>query len=715
MSASTWLHGFADPEYRITWHNVTLSFSFTPKEIQQDPWTKLRGQLEQLDIKYTADFDVNAVTHVISKKRNTAKCLQGLIYAKHITTDSFIDAILQAAETPESEDDSEKSALENDFDNAWPNPLDHLPPRGKDEESPDISFAPNHQRKEIFDGYTFIFCNGKQYENLVSPITSGKGKALLREVLAGETRTDDFVRYVKEVAGEKGLGEFEDGSEGKGVVVVRYLPSSGDRNWYADFTTTVSLQLDHRMIDQREFLDAILTLEPGNLRRPLETETAAAPDMNLLAPVPTPLPPPTQMVLDEQPPVAPDVVEEQPRPPPVRRSRPRRGITSRFKGFDVDMDADDGPVVDPPPPTVPAAVQEESMFVSQRQASEERQTASNPPRGSQRKRPAAELEEDIMEKLAPTAAALKRRRIAAGEDPFPSTAPETIAEEDAVPEMTERTTTRGQRGKKKKINENEILELAQQRREDAEKRQAEEKERLNELPEDGIDFEQIRNLTIVEDFEVRRPAEPRTREQDIADGRWDPSWNGRRNFKKFRKQGQPAGRAAQRVIITLEPVKTKQYGMGDDYWLEDTGSQRKKKKGDSSRQSQPSQPTESRARPGSRGKGKAPSGNLPVMRAINDVEESDSDDAEGNTLDENPFVEPDLPRTRVGKATERTAARQSQALAQTQIEPQTQRSGKRAAAVSPPKSKPTKRARRAIQIDDSDDSDDELKFRFGKR
>ena len=499
-------------------------------------------------------------------------------------------------------------------------------------------------------------------------------------------------------------------------------PPTGPAIWFyqdaetkhRNFITAVSLQLDHRLIDQREFLEAILSLQPGNLRRPLETETAVGSDLSASAPRPTPLPPPTQMDVEEPPfAAAPEAVEEVPRPQPVRRGRARRGVTSRFKGFDADLDADHNPTAEPLPSA--PEVREDNMFVSQRQVSEEPQASARPTRVSQRKRPAAAIEEDIMEDLAPTAAALKRRRLAAGEDPFPPPAPEPVVEDEAASEITQRITAKNQKGKKKKVNENEILELARQRREEAEKRQAEEKERLNALPEDGIDYEEIRKLTIVEEFEVRRPAEPRTREQDIADGRWDPSWNGRRNFKKFRQQGQPAGRPAQKVIIALEAVKPRQYGIGDDYWLEDAGSQKKKKAGPS-KQSQPSQQTESQARPESRGKGKAPAGKAPATRAArHTVAESDSDEAEENTVDAEPIQEPDLPRTRVGKAAEKATTRQSQTRNQTQSQARVPPSGKRAAVTTPPKSKPVKRARRAIELDDSDDSDDELRFRFGRR
>lgn len=110
-----------------------------------------------------------------------------------------------------------------------------------------------------------------QFDNLMAPITGGHGKAELMEVVPEETIVDDFVGYVKKLAHEEGIGSFEEGT-GKGVVVVRYNASKDPGGWYKDFTRDVALHLDHRLIEQNEFLDAILGNEASVLRRPLEVE-----------------------------------------------------------------------------------------------------------------------------------------------------------------------------------------------------------------------------------------------------------------------------------------------------------------------------------------------------------------------------------------------------------------------------------------------------------
>lgn len=125
----------------------------------------------------------------------------------------------------------------------------------------------------MFEGYTYIFYDQSQFNNLLAPITEGRGKALIRQVIPNETTVNEFVGYVKGVAGEKGLGEFEDGSEGKGVVVVKYSPAKSMTSpWYEKFCQEVAMHLDHRLIEQNEFLDAILNNDASVLRRPLPYE-----------------------------------------------------------------------------------------------------------------------------------------------------------------------------------------------------------------------------------------------------------------------------------------------------------------------------------------------------------------------------------------------------------------------------------------------------------
>ena len=239
----------------------------------KDPLMNYRTRLEDLDIKVLIPYILGATTHVVSSKRNTAKGLQALINAQHIVAETYIDALIYAT-TPDNLDELESlSPLEEDFNANWPNALDHLPAKSKEpSERPSEDFIPKPQRGGVFEGYTFVFCDPTQFENLQAPITNGGGKALEFSITPGKTTTEEIVRYVKNAAGEKGLGEFEDGSEGKGVVVVAFRGKKEFEAWAANLSVEIALALGQRLIEQSEFLDAILLNDASILRRPLLSE-----------------------------------------------------------------------------------------------------------------------------------------------------------------------------------------------------------------------------------------------------------------------------------------------------------------------------------------------------------------------------------------------------------------------------------------------------------
>lgn len=235
-----------------------------------DPLIAIRNRLEDLDIKTILPYLIDKTTHVVSSKRNTAKGLQALINAKYIVAEPFIDALVYVT-TPANLDEPESlSPLEMDFDGNWPNELDYLPAKSKEpNERPPEYFAPNTGRINIFEGYTFVFCDEVQFDTLQAPVLNGGGKALHFPLKPGKTSAEELIRYVKNVAGEKSLGEFEDGSEGKGVVLVRFRGKKENQHWAVELGDQLAVALNQRMIEQSEFMDAILTNNAGMLRRPL--------------------------------------------------------------------------------------------------------------------------------------------------------------------------------------------------------------------------------------------------------------------------------------------------------------------------------------------------------------------------------------------------------------------------------------------------------------
>ncbi|KAF4340885.1 campothecin resistance conferring [Fusarium beomiforme] len=688
-------------KFTISWEPVVFAFSFTSKELQTDPLTTFRKRFEQLDIKLVAEY-VNSTTHVVSKKRNTAKGLEALINGKHIVTETFLDAVEEAGSLPDGADATDLSPLEQDFNQYWPDAMQHLPPRGGEPvQHPDSTYAPDPGRRDVFEGYTFIFYDQVQYNNLLKPITSGGGKGFLRNVIPEETSVDEFVQYVKSVAGEKGLGAFNDGSEGKGVVVVRFVPSKGGSvHWYVEFFRSVSLRLDHRPIEQSEFLEAILIKDASILRRSLEVESAHN----------------TQHQHQDGPAhevtngtqhsaTGTEVLQAVEASQPAPRRGARRTFKRRFAGFDDDdngVDMDDIPAA-PVPPNKPgtraatqnatqAPVEEEGLFVSQEpDAPPEAQVSSNA-RVSQKKRRASPLpEDDLMDGMATASERFKRQRVERGE-----------VWDEPVEQMETQPSEKVPEPKKKIKKEFDILAIAAKNREQEEARARAEKEDLANLPDD-VDLSEIRRLNIVEELEVRQPSHPRTREQDIRDGRWDPKWNGMKNFKRFRQRGEVTGRQPAKTIVPLTQVKTKEFGVGDDYWLEDEETERRKKNSSQApgTESQPSVPT-------------APSASSRTSKRAYANVLSDSSDEESNQVSQRSSA----PATRTRGAQVAASQTQSQAQSRSQASRNSTSQGSKRAAPEPAAGQqPSKRsrpARRAVEIADSD-SDDELKFRFGKR
>src|SRR5947207_5199899 len=117
---------------------------------------------------------------MVSLIYSTAKGLAALLHQKYIVTDLFADAL--------------HSALTNIGDildpDSLPDPIEFLPPT---EDYPADFLRPNSARAELFKGLTFIFLDETQYNNLVTPINAGLGKALTFDI-EGKT-VEDLVKY----------------------------------------------------------------------------------------------------------------------------------------------------------------------------------------------------------------------------------------------------------------------------------------------------------------------------------------------------------------------------------------------------------------------------------------------------------------------------------------------------------------------------------------
>jgi len=205
------------------------------------------------------------------------------------------------------------------------------------------------------------------------------------------------------------------------------------------------------------------------------------------------------------------------------------------------------------------------------------------------------------ETMFPAAAAMKRRRLE--EDP------RTKDSEGANGQVAGASTQGAQRnkangvkhepastakvkGKGKVKKEVDIQTVVRERREAAERAAADERDDQG-AGVDDMTVSQMKALAVIEEMEMRRRTPPteRAKKGGAANGhhdaggggggggggeRWDPAWNGRKNFKKFRRRGGEedavAGaerrRGQQGVMVPLEEVRRHAEGglYGDAYW-----------------------------------------------------------------------------------------------------------------------------------------------------
>jgi Second BRCT domain on Nijmegen syndrome breakage protein/FHA domain len=261
----------------IRWQPVCLSFFLTSKEKKNaDALGPKRALLEPFDIKIVQPFVSNQTTHVVATKRNTVPGLQALITGKYIVDNSYIDALVFATTPEDLEGDENLSPLEKDFDAAWPDPRQHLPPKGREPTSkPSESYAPNIARENVFEGWTFVFLDPGQYESILPVITTGHGKALLYTLEAGRTIADDVVTYMRNAAGEKGFGSFDPSTDAGGVIMIKPTLKGDISKLGDELANEVALKLDQKYIDQADFLDAILGNDAAPLRKAVPFESLA--------------------------------------------------------------------------------------------------------------------------------------------------------------------------------------------------------------------------------------------------------------------------------------------------------------------------------------------------------------------------------------------------------------------------------------------------------
>jgi hypothetical protein len=570
--------------FHLKWQPVVFTFTGLSKSVKasSDPLEAHRKKVEHAEIKLVTEYVSSQTTHVIGKKRNTPPGLQALLQGRWLLAHSFVDAMAKATASPGRDTNGVDlpCPLENDFEGNWPREEEHiLPAAGEPNPKPNEYLKPNTQRAELFANFTFIFLSQAQYDALMPVVTSGSGKALLWNIETGTEKAEDFVAYVKEVAGTKGDGDFRLSQHtGKGGIVLIRLENK-DKPWVAAFLTTVESTLEQRAMEQNQFLNAVLSNDTSDLRRPLlresQSQAQLAASLNgnseRVASCTRHRSPPKARPVEPQ---APTPANDQPSPEtqnnsepsemaePTTRKKPRRTVTqSRFKGFgEIDPSQFTRPESESPEPSQNTP-QDQSMDVDEPSHKEPSQQPS-------RKRPApvdeddgAEKQRAMMDNILPGAAAMKKRRLNQTKDARGDTQNSTPEPETAA-KATKKVLT------KKKHKEIDVGARLKEQKEEAEEARRRDEESLREALQD-IDIADVRAK--VESFALPQREPPPRRAQIEPSGpgdQWDPAWNGRKNFKRFKRKGQTdAGPRLPRVIVALEEVPRKGHGIGEEYWL----------------------------------------------------------------------------------------------------------------------------------------------------
>ncbi|KAF3924597.1 hypothetical protein AA313_de0200870 [Arthrobotrys entomopaga] len=573
-------------------------------------------KLEQLDIKCVAEFLPGTTTVVIVTKRNLPVSLRALINGAWIVTSAFVDAIVTAAAQPKDDKgENLDSPLQLDITQNWPNPINFLPPPGQEPNpKPASFFVPNPARKVMFEKWAVVCCTQQHMDIFTGVVADAGGKIELFELREGKTKPAELIVHLERL--------------GRKFIV---LAPNTDDAWSNTFRKDVEARVGVRFAEQNEFLDAILNADATMLARSYEPDTQISTHESMeipSAPPSTEVPKQSKLVgrktraVEESAKVEASQVPELPSKQTSQSSTRTQTRTSRYVSQIKLDDSDDDNFVPLPAPPASASMNAkggasqgglktssrgvsfsqtgQGIRSTQLSAISESQGQSQGVKRRSLPSDEDDDDEDIMDRMLTGQAAMKKRKIEeearqaesskpvkqlpslqkkAEMPPPPPVKSEPLEEED---EDIDVKTARG----KKKAVESKVIKTAQaiRRREEAE---AALEDAANEMSPDEIKaVSKLKDLAIVEVFEiVARTDRPMARSQAYGDegARWDETWNGRKNFKKFKRRARngelegPMRRMGGQIMVPLVEHKAKDYGIGESYWLEGSTSSSKKR------------------------------------------------------------------------------------------------------------------------------------------
>lgn len=749
--------GSCPHELLIKWLPCTLTFGLQKKEIKSGALKTRQERVKELDVKAISDYLSVETTHLVAQKRNTPKGLQALIEGKPIISDAYIDALIYASTPTDLQEEENLSPLEIDFDDAWPDPAQYLPPAGKEPtDKPAEAYKPDPARAKVFEKHTFFFFDQTQYDVLLPPVTTGHAKALLFKANQEKTTSEEGLAFVRKAIGPHGR-----------AIIIKLNETNDMHPWLVEYIEDLCAKLGQEPANQSDLLDTILGNDASQLCKP---RIHPPPDKGSVGSFTDPSAKSQQSRVggDQGVPTRASangtrVQEISPRasPAPVLPSRPqsanhesdlndhantqhssleddnpRPRKRTRFvptkkalDPFDDDFDPD-AIVYDEEPSAV--EIQNGTQRSARSQAEEDDVSVKEEPapRASRNKSPTtAEVADadDDLDELLPAGAAMRKEK----------QRQELEARRKGLPVKSAMTQAKpaGNAKPKKEAKLLDVREAVRARREAENKAEEKERRELDDLQAEDEGMSGPANLVQVVEYQLPVRGKTSNGTNGYRGETWRPQWNGRKNFKGFRRardvaNGTASGgerRPRDKIIVPLVAVKKDTYGLGDQYWekteedRERAAREKERKKRASQRSSQSQKQNSKQSQKSSTVNEGSDSDNESSVQADEDDTEHVNPEMtrlqlEAEGVLDHP-VDVDAPRQTRGGDIQTHSTKRSTATTL-----RTTKGTKRPANTPPSSRTAAAKKQKTLPVtvvhgsdsDDQDDDSDDMKFKFGR-
>ena len=744
--------GSCPHELVITWLPCTFTFGLTKKEVKNGLLKTKQERVKELDIKAVSDYVSGETTHVVAQKRNTPKGLQALLQGKPIITDAYIDALIYASTPTSLQEEENLSPLEIDFDDAWPDPSQHLPPPGKEPTNkPAEAYKPDIARAKVFDKHIFFFFDQNQYDVLLPPVTTGHGKALLFKPKQDTTTVEEGLNFVRNAVGNHGR-----------AIIIKLNEANDTQPWLVEYIEDLCSKFGQEPANQSELLDTILANNALQLRRP---RSSLPPDRKLTRPSSdTPIPRREILHVNGQqdssskapengtrernisPSSAPPSRSQSANPesdvdkqtstrqPGMEDDNPRPRKRSRFvpvkkplDPFDDDFNPDAIAVYDDEPSFVQTHSRTQHTARSQADENDVSVKEEPTPRAARIKSPTqAEIigSDDEFDELLPADAAMRREKYQQ----------ESEARHKGLPVKSamSQAKTVGQAKPRKEVKLLDVREAVRAKREADNEAEKKERQELDDLQGEDEEISGPANLVRVVEYQLPVREKSSGSTNGYRGETWKPEWDGRKNFKGFRRArdvtngtaANGARRPRDKIIVPVVAVKKDTYGLGDQYW-ERTEEDKERAAREKERKKRASQKASQSQKQNSRQSQRSSTFNGDDSDGDSHVENGSAEHVspetarlqeEAESVLDHP-VDVDAPRQTRGGDTQTQSTRKSTATSS-----RSTKGAKRPASSTPSSRAVTTKKQKTLPVtvvhgtdsDEQDDDSDDMKFKFGR-